>query len=184
LTESRSRVSKIVSQEIVVGALICAGAALVVIALTAGAVLVAGLAPDARHALDFRFAGVPRTPGAVLSIALHNARLVTGTLLCALAAQRVPRRARPIVDLSLASLAAVNAVAVGVALAAYGPWLVLAVALHLPLELAALSMASGAYMSARKRPPRFASVVGIAATCLLLLVAAATLEIYGAGVLR
>src|SRR5438874_5723400 len=57
-------------QDVVAGALLCAGVALAVIATTTATVRVAGLADDARHALGLRFTGVPHKPGIALSIGL------------------------------------------------------------------------------------------------------------------
>ena len=53
-----------------------------------------------------------------------------------------------------------------------------AIALHLPLELAALSLAGGAYMQASKQPLGARALARVAALCALLLACAATLETY------
>ena len=73
---------------------------------------------------------------------------------------------------------AVNAGLLGVALGAYGSRVAAAIALHLPLEFAALSLAGGAYMQASKQPLGTRALACIAALCALLLSAAATLETY------
>ena len=78
----------------------------------------------------------------------------------------------------LTSLLAINAGLVGVALGAYGHRLAAAIALHLPLEFAALSLAGGAYMQASKQPLGRRALARVAALCTLLLAAAATLETY------
>ena len=56
--------------------------------------------------------------------------------------------------------------------------LAIATALYLPLELAALCLAGGAYMHARRQPLGRVELAAVAATCALLLVIAATLETY------
>ena len=54
-----------------------------------------------------------------------------------------------------------------------------AIALHLPLELAALSLAGGAYMSGKPTTTAPARALAlVAALCALLLALAATLETY------
>ena len=103
-------------------------------------------------ALRLSFDGVERTPGEALRIALQNGRIATATLLCALAVRRLPERARAIVDVILAAVLVLNAAALGLALGAYGERLVVATAAHAPIELAALSLAGGAYVSARRQP--------------------------------
>ena len=164
--------------DIAAGALVCAGAAVLVLAAAAAAVALTGLADDARGALRFGFGGVDRTPGEALRLAIHNARFAAGTLLCAIAAPRLPARARLFIDLMLASLLAFNAGLVGVALGAYGLRVAAATALHLPLEFTALSLAGGAYMSTSRQPLAARPLACIAALCALLLASAATLETY------
>jgi hypothetical protein len=164
--------------EIAAGAAICAAAAGVVLATAAAGPALTGLGDDARRALHFGFAGVERTPDEALRLAIHNARFAAGTLLCAIAAPRLPARARLLVDLMLMSLLAGNAGLVGIALGAYGQQLAAAIALHLPLELAAFSLAGGAYMSTSKQPLGSRALAGVAALCTLLLACAATLETY------
>jgi hypothetical protein len=159
-------------------AAVCAAAAVLVIAVAAGAVALSGQGDDARRALRLGFGGVERTPGEALRLAIHNARFAAGTLLCAIAAPRLPTRTRQCVDLMLMSLLAVNAGIVGVALGAYGQRVAAAIALHLPLEFAALSLAGGAYMQASQQPLGARALACIAALCALLLSAAATLETY------
>ena len=164
--------------DIAAGAVVCAGAAVLVLAAAAVAVAVTGLGDEARRALRFGFGGVERAPGEALRLAIHNARFAAGTLLCAIAAQRLPARARLLVDLMLASLLTFNAGIVGIALGAYGLRVAAATAPHLPLEFAALSLAGGAYMSTSKQPLGSRALASVAALCALLLVAAATLETY------
>lgn len=171
-------------RDIAAGAAACAVAATIVGGASAAAIALTGAADDARRLLRFGFAGLERTPAEVLRIAAHNARLVGGVLLCALLAPRLPPRARALVTLLLAAVLAVNAVAVGVALGAYGGRLIRLVALHVPVELAALAVAGGAYLStgayvsASRQPLRGFELVCVAALCAALLVIAAALETY------
>lgn len=156
----------------------CACAAMLVLAAAAAAVALTGLADDARRALRFGFGGVERTPAEALRLAIHNAHLAAGTLLCAIAAPRLPAPARLLIDLMLAALLALNAGLVGVALGAYGLRVAAATALHLPLEFAALTLAGGAYMSTSKHQLDARTVACLTALCALLLAGAATLETY------
>lgn len=165
-------------RDIAAGAAACAAAAAVLVALSATAIVVSGLADDTRRTLRFGFGGLERTPIEALRVAAHNARFAAGTLLCAVIAPRLPRRARALVALMLATVLGFNAAAVGVALGAYRGRVAAAIAFHLPVEFAALSLAGGAYVSTSRRPLSRAEVVGVAVLCALLLVFAATLEIY------
>jgi hypothetical protein len=164
--------------DIAVRAAACAAAAALVAALSATVIAVSGLADDVRRTLRFGFGGLDRTPAEVLGIAAHNARFAAGPLLCAMIAPRLPRCARAIVGLMLGSVLALNAVAVGVALGAYGPRVAAAIALHLPVEFAALAVAGGAYLSTSRRPLGPVELVYVAVLCVLLLVVAAALETY------
>ena len=164
--------------DIAAGAAVCAAATVVVIAAATAVVALSGLGDDARRALRFGFGGVESTPGEALRLVLHNARLAAGTLLCAIATPQLPARARLLVDLILTSLLAINAGLVGVALGAYGERLAAAIALHLPLEVAAFALAGGAYMSTSKQPLGPRALASVAVICALLLAAAATLETY------
>jgi hypothetical protein len=166
------------ARDLASGALCCAGAATLLIACGAGAVALSGLADDARRALRFDFAGVEETPGAALRIAVPNARLVVAALLCAAVVPQRPRPARLVADAGLTVVLTANAGLVGLALGAYGARLAIATAPHLPLELAALCLAGGAYMHARRQPLGRVELAAVAATCALLLVIAATLETY------
>jgi hypothetical protein len=146
-------------------------------AMAAG-VQLAGLADDTRRMLGFRFGGVRSTPGEAATLALHNARLAAGVLLCAALAPHLARPVRRAVDVGFAALLAGNAAAIGLAIGAYGWRVIAATALHLPLELAALSLAGGAYMQACKRPLSRPALCATAATSGALLLAAAALESY------
>jgi hypothetical protein len=145
-----------------------------------GATVIAfsGLADDARRTLRFGFGGLERTPTEALGIAAHNARIAAGTLLCAMIAPRLPRCARALVALMLATVLAFNAATVGVAVGAYGGRVAAAIAFHLPVELAALALAGGAYLSTSRRPLAPVELLQVAALCALLLIIAAALETY------
>jgi hypothetical protein len=149
-----------------------------VAACATAAVAAAGITDDVRRALSFDFAGAERTPVATLQIAVHNARLVAAVLLCAAAAHRLPRPARLLADVVLSILLVANAGLVGVAFGAYGAHLAVAIAPHLPVELAALSLAGGAYMRASRHPVPAVTLALVATACALLVVIAATLETY------
>ena len=161
--------------DLAAGALICSAAVMLVAACAGAVVAVAGVADDARRALRFDFAGVERTPAAVLPIALQNARLVAAALVCAAVVPRLPQPARLIADVVLAVVLVANASLLGVALGAYGARLA---GPHLPVELAALSLAGAAYMHARRHPVGVVALALVAVTCTLLLVIAAALETY------
>ena len=162
-------------------ALACAVAFVGVATIAALAVAAPGASDDARRALRFGFAGVERSPSAVVGITLNNARFAAGTLVCAAAFPRLGAWARALVDGLLAALLVLNAVAVGVAIGAYGTRVICATAPHLPIELSALSLAAGAYVHARVHAVSAGTLVAIAAGCALLLGAAATVETYVSG---
>jgi hypothetical protein len=159
-------------------AVVCSGAAVLVLAATALAVAATGLADDVRRVLRFAFGGVEQTPAEAARIAVHNARIAAGTVLSAAARSRIPAATRHVLDVVLATLLAVNAATVGIALGAYGIRVATAIAPHVPLELAAFSLAGGAYMQACKEPVSVRKLAGVAALSALLLVAAAMLETY------
>jgi hypothetical protein len=162
-------------------AVACSVAFVCVVAVAALAVAAAGASDDARRALHFSFAGVERSPSAIAGITLHNARFAAGTLVCAGAFPRLGARTRALLDGLLVALLVLNAVAVGVAIGAYGTRVMSATALHLPIELGALSLAAGAYVQARVDAVSAGTLVAIAAGCALLLGAAATVETYVSG---
>ena len=159
----------------------CAASAAAVAAVAAMAVAAAGLADDARDQLQFDFTGIPRTPAAVVDIALHNLRVATGVLLCAALVPSLGRRARHALSALLATVLVLNGAAVGVAAAAYGDRLLAATRVHLPLELAGLALAGGAYRQALRQPLRPLALVLVGASCLALLVGAAAVEVYLSG---
>jgi hypothetical protein len=159
-------------------ALICALMAAAIVALSAIFVAATGLGDNARRALRFGFGGVDRSLAEVSWLALHNARYAGGTLLCALVAPRVPKRALLVTDLLLGSLLAFNAGLVGVAYGAYGWRAIAATAAHLPVEFAAISLTGGAYLHACRRPLSARALAAVAAASGVLLVGAALLETY------
>lgn len=163
---------------IAVGTALCAIGAAAVGAATALGVALTGLTDAARSTLGFGFGGLDPSASDVAAIAVHNGRLAAGALLLAAVVPRLPRLARTFADVILLAILALNAGAIGAAIGAYGPRLIEAVALHLPLELGALSLAGGAYMHARQRPIGTRALATLAAACALLLIAAATVETY------
>ena len=162
-------------------AVCCAASASAVAAAAAVAVAAAGLGDDARAQLQFDFSGIRRTPATVVEIALHNLRLVAGVLLCAALVPSLGRRARHVVSALLATVLTLNAAAVGIAIAAYGDRLLAATRLHLPLELAGLALAGGAYLHALRQPMRPLALALVGASCLVLLAGAAAVETYLTG---
>ena len=131
-----------------------------------------------RHALGFGFGGVDRSLAEVAWIAAHNARVAGATLTWAVAAPRLPRRVRRLVDAVLAIVLSLSGGAVGAAYGAYGGRAITATAPHLPVEFAGLSLAGGAYLHARTHAIRASEFAAVALACGLLLVAAAFLETY------
>lgn len=153
-------------------AFIVASSCMAVVVGTAAAVLLTGTSGDARAFLRFGFDGPDASS---LDLAAHNARLSAVALLGAIAVPRL-RRARVAVDLTLATVLVVNAVAIGAALGAYGGRAAVALAPHAPIELAALSFAGGAFMDAHRTPVPVMSLIAIGAVSLALLLVAAVLE--------
>lgn len=152
-------------------------AALAVIAAVAGCALTLGLAPELRESLRFRFAH-PRDLHAFGAIALNNARVALVPFAAALAVPFVGR-ALLVLDVGLVVLALCNCALIGVALAAYGGRLALALAAHAPLELAAMSLALATYIRARTTCPRRPrGLPRLVAGCLVLIVAAAGAEVW------
>jgi len=164
-----------------IGAVTCGAAAALLILSGAAAVRLSGTGEEIRDSLRLSFAGVDCTPGEALGIALQNGRIAAATVLCALTVSRLPGRARLVVDAVLAAVLAFNALIVGLALGAYGERLVVATAAHLPIEFAALSVAGGAYLSARRRPLPPHSLAYTGGLSSALLVVAAIAETYVSG---
>jgi hypothetical protein len=167
--------------DIAMGAITCWAVAALLTLSAAAAVRLTGAGDEIRDSLRLSFAGVDRTPGEALGIALQNGRIAAATVLCALTVPRLPGIARRVVDAVLAAVLTFNALIVGLALGAYGERLVGTTAAHLPIEFAALSVAGGAYLSARRRPLRSPSLAYIGALSSALVVVAAIAETYVSG---
>jgi hypothetical protein len=163
---------------IATGALVCALAAACIAAATAVFVVATGLSDDARATLRFGFGGLDHTRAEAARIAAHNARYAAGTLVCALVIPWLPTWTRLATDYVLATLLTLNAGTVGIAFGGYRWRAVAATAPHLPVELAGLSLAGGAYLHARKQPLSARSLITTAGGCALLLAVAAFIETY------
>jgi hypothetical protein len=158
-------------------------AALAVIAATALLVSTSGADHRARDLLGLRFAGPGGHPADALQIAATNLRLVAAALIAAWAVRGRPQLRWPL-DATLAVVAALNVAAAGLALGAYGDRLLASVALHSPLELAAFSLAGGAYLAARAGEFGAGRLAVAAGMAVVLVAAGAALETYveiGAG---
>jgi hypothetical protein len=152
-----------------------AGGAAIVMTL---GVTLSGLADETRAALGFGFDGVDSSPAEAAAIAMHNARIAGTVLLCAALAPHLTHHARCCLGLVIAVVLGLNAAAIGVAISAYGMRALRALAPHAPLELAALSLASGAYLYACKQRVTLLALVVVACTSTILLVVGAALETY------
>ena len=166
-----------INRRVVAAAVACAATSVAIAVATAVVIKLGGVADDARRALRFGFDGLA-SANAGARVALDNARIAGAVLLCATVAPHLTARARTLVDIVLGTVLLANAGALGVALGAYGSRLARAITPHLPLELAALSLAGGAYIHARTRPLSARALAVLAASCALLVLAAATLETY------
>jgi len=155
----------------------CAVVALGVVGWCAATVVVCGAQAPLRAFLGFGFDGVPQTPGQAVAIAAHNVALAAGPLLAAANGPRL-RAIQVGVEILLGALLITNSALIGLALGAYGGRLVGAVAVHLPLELAAFSLAGGTYLAAIARPLRRRTLTASAAGCAVLLATAAVAETY------
>jgi hypothetical protein len=154
--------------------------ALVAIALIAGtALLVRALGADDRtHALlGLRFAGPGGNRADALQAAGTNLRLAAAALIAAWAVRGRPRL-RLALDATLAVVAALNLATMGLALGAYGSRLLASVALHGPLELAAFSLAGGAYLAARAGELGAGRLAIAAGVAVVLVAAGAVAETY------
>lgn len=163
---------------ITAGAIVCLTAAMTLVVIAAAAVALGGLADDARRMLGFDFRGVEPAASEAARIALHNARIAGGTLLCAAIVPSLAARARQAVDGVLAALLAISAIAVGIAVGAYGARAMTELVAHVPLEFAALSLTGGAYLQACQRALCARELAATAATTGALLIIAAALETY------
>jgi hypothetical protein len=132
---------------------------------------------QARRLLGFDFDPPARRPGQTIEIAATNLRLVAAALLAALVVRGRPQLRRPL-DATLAALLALNTATLGVALGAYGPRLVGALAPHAPLELAAFSLGGGVYLAARGAHISTGALIAVAAVAVTLVAAGAIVETY------
>jgi hypothetical protein len=155
----------------------CVALALLAIMLGAAAVIATlpGLAAGARDALDFAFSPTPRSARDVLHIATANARVLAVPLFAALIPAR--RLGRTLVDTVALAALIPSALTIGIALGAYGPrllpWLP-----HLPIELAAMATAGGAYLRARSGTGTLGHVLLAGFAGLILVAAGAWTEVF------
>jgi hypothetical protein len=170
--------SRSVLLPIATGAIVCLTVAMTLVVIAAAAVALTRLGDDARRMLGFDFRGVEPSPSEAARIALHNARIAGGTLLCAALVPLLSARARQAVDGVLATLLAISAIAAGITVGGYGARAVAALIAHVPLEFAALSLNGGAYLQACQRPLRARELAATAAASWALLIVAAALETY------
>lgn len=143
----------------------CTGCAVVALVVS-----VLGQAPWARRELAFGFPVPTRQLSGAVDLAAHNGRYAVAVLIASLAVACAPTL-RVFLDGLLAALLALNAGLIGLALGAYGTRLVLALAVHGALELAAFSLVGGVYLQARRgalRRRHFAAATGIALALLAL----------------
>lgn len=138
----------------------------------AGIVLVGDLSAAARGVLRFDFAG---TEQGGLEIATHNARLAAAAFIGAVAWPHLGR-ARFAVDACVIAVYALNAALIGLAVGGYGERTLRALALHGPLELAALSVAAGTYLTARRSSVTRPTLWRAAASSAVLLIVAGVIE--------
>ncbi len=155
----------------------CAVVALGVGAWSAATVVVCGAQAPLRSFLHFGFDGVSQTPGQAVAIAAHNAALAAAPLIAAAIAQRL-QAIQVGVEILLGALLIANSALIGLALGAYGARLAGALAIHLPLELAAFCLAGGTYLAAIAQPLRHRTLGASAAGCVVLLAVAAVAETY------
>jgi hypothetical protein len=153
------------------GALRCSLAVTGLTALVAAAISITRLSDDARQLLGFGFGGLPGGAGTGIEIAAHNAQLAGAALLGAALA---PRAA--LLDALLGALLVLNAGFLGIAFGGYGARLLAVTWPHLPLELAAFSLAGGAYLAARACRLTVPALAAIGALVVALLLAAGLVE--------
>lgn len=154
--------------------------ALATLALSAATALTAWLVGDGdelREQLRFRFDGPTREPRDALESAATNTRLAAAALVAAWVVG-TNRRLRPPLDLTLALVLLLNTTAVGIALGAHGSRLLIEVAPHGPLELAAFSLAGGAYLAARAGGLGAGRLAVAAGVAVALVAAGAAVETY------
>ena len=146
-------------------------------------------AQQARHALHYGFAHVPRAPDQALSIFTNNVCILFVPLAMALIIQarfelehRTPRRVYvAFCDLAALTPVLINALTIGMSLGAYGWRMMLSMLPAGPVELTAFALAASVYMRSRRQAITRGEIPGVAGTATLalaLLFAAALLETY------
>lgn len=153
---------------------------LAMLVLTAGTALMVsafGVSAYVRYRLGFTFDPPARRPSEAVEIAATNLRLVAALLLAAFVVRGLPELRRPL-DATLVAVLALNTAALGLALGAYGSRLVNAVALHAPLELAALALSVGGYLTARAGDLTVAPFAAVTVVAVTLVAAGAVVETY------
>jgi len=150
------------------------GGGLAVAVLAALAVIALGAGGPLRHWFALQPAAPPSR--GLLDVALSNLRVVSAGITAAVAIRLWPR-ARPLADIALTALLAVNAALVGAALAAYGSVLWAHAAAHTALELLAAALVGGAYLRTRRdQQAHVRLLAGCSPAAALVLAAAALLE--------
>lgn len=157
---------------------IVAGIAMSLVATTAGLVVVLEAAPLVRSELNFTFTGVPRTTPTAITIAAHNAAIAAAPLLAAAAHPHAAVRLRQWISAGLALLAAINGVAVGLVVGAYGRQALVALTPHGPIELLAFSVAGGAYMQACQQRPSRGALLAASGISIAMVTGAAVVEVF------
>ncbi|MEN3284324.1 MAG: hypothetical protein V7607_5464 [Solirubrobacteraceae bacterium] len=146
-------------------------------AFTCLAVCAVGLSRDVRHALALNVGGHRRPIADAIPIAVNNVRVTVTALGGSVIVARFPR-ARPVLDVALVAVLAINAALLGAAIGAYGGPLLEDLAWHGPLEVSGFAIAGAAYLDARRRASirwqRLGSCIALSWTFLL---AAAVLEL-------
>lgn len=157
-------------------ALLCMAGTILLTATVVAAI--PGAPADARDQLAFTFHPPPASPGTLAGILAANLPAAGLPLLAAAFVTHTPPTLRAGLDLLVLVVLVPNMLLIGVAVGAYGPRLA-AYLTHLPLELAGLAIAAGAYLHARRPTDRsawtLAGPAAVAASCLLL---AAVIETY------
>jgi hypothetical protein len=154
--------------------------ALVMLGLSAATALlvwVIGNGDETRQQLGFPFDGPTHQTRDALESAATNGRLAAAALLAAWIVGS-HRRLRLPLDVTLALVLVLNTTALGMALGAYGSRLLADIALHGPLELAAFSLAGGAYLAARAGGLGAGRLAVAAGGAVVLVAAGAALETY------
>lgn len=146
-----------------------------VIGVLALVVAAAGGGELGRALLGLRFAPMPARPRGAPGIAGTNLQLAAAALVAAWAVRACPWL-REFLDLVLALPFCLNTFLLAAALAAYGPRLLEAIALHGPFEVVAFALAGGAYLSARAGELPARSLLPVTAVTAALVLCGAVVE--------